>query len=305
MWARQRRDHAKLDRRADAVIDGHHPRSASMCQGARSAKLGACRPAPPPLKSRNSQAPAVDPPTPMMSTGNAASSATMRTATGWIAGPRARLRRRRAPAARSPVRPAEQRVDARRLVPASATQRRPRRCARVGAELGPARTPGDRADRGDHLGRALRVMGEHRPTHVGASRRAGGDAPGPAALGMQVRAGEVDLDGNDLLGTRRDLRGGSCVLLDRTAPDAHHHRRAGRSKLGRTSRRRHLALSPTALSIPSAVGRSHSRCHRCERRYDFATTASRRMRSPPTDSRSRTPRSQQPSSLRSSRTDPI
>ena len=89
----------------------------------------------------------------------------------------------------------------------------------VGAQLGPA-GPAARGGRGQHGRRQLRIVGEDRV------------AP------LEVGAGEVDLDRDDLARRRDQELGGAAVLVDRSAPDAGDDRRAGADQL------RHRVLEP-------------------------------------------------------------
>ena len=161
----------------------------------------------------------------------------------------ARRRRRRGPAGRVDrvVGQAEQRVDARhRLGPGGGDGGGDLDDAvGVGAELRPPRPPARRRG-GDDLGRQRRRRGRR-------SRRGA-----PAIVG-EVRARQVDLDGDDLAAAPRPAgRRRAAYSSTRAPPDRGHDGRprphAGRAARARASRATPGPCSPTALSIPRAVG---------------------------------------------------
>ena len=173
---------------------GEHPQPAPAGR-----RTSPCRPAPRRRRraaARPRPSPVATPPTPTIGrSGRAAwTSCTARTATGWIAGP---------DSPPPPAPSAGRRVVGSSARPSSVLMQRDRlgtgrrRTARgdvddavgVGAELRPARPPA--AGRGgDHRRRQLGVVGEDR------------------AAALEVRARQVDLDGDDLGGRRGEQVGG-------------------------------------------------------------------------------------------------
>ena len=104
----------------------------------------------------------------------------------------------------------------------------------VGAQLGPARPAGD-GRRGDDGGRQLGVVGEDR------------------VAALEVRARQVDLDGDDLRRRDRQQLGGAGVVVDRATPDRRHHRGPGAQQVGQhvVEPVRHAgALQPDGVEHP-------------------------------------------------------
>ena len=171
---------------------------------------------------------------------------TARTATGWIAATAtARRRRRRAPGAacRGSMTMPEQRVDA-----ASPPRHRPRATAPATSTMRSVL--------------ALSLAHRGRP-HAGVAAITVGRQLGvvgeDAAAALEVRARQVDLDGDDLGGAPASSSAARAVLVDRCGPRCSPRRwRRSREQAGQVVGRASAATpgpcSPTALSIPCGVG---------------------------------------------------
>ena len=198
----------------------------ARARGSANVAVPTCTATAPASSSSVASHPVATPPTPTIGrSGRAAwTSCTARTATGWIAGPdsppppapSAGCARRRV------VGQAEQRVDAGHGLGAGSGDGAGDLddAVGVGAQLRPPRAtaPGGRRE---HLGRQLGVVGED----------------GVAAL--EVGAGQVDLDGDDLRRCCGEQVRGSGVVVDRAPPDRRHDGgtgvRAGRAARGPAS----------------------------------------------------------------------